>query len=78
MPINSKLSSLIYDARIKHGYTQKQVADAVSVSVRWYQRIEKGERIPSSIVLLRLILFLDIDVESLREEVDLCVPVSTL
>lgn len=48
------------------------------VSVRWYQRIEKGERIPSSIVLLRLILFLDIDVESLREEVDLCVPVSTL
>lgn len=41
MPINSKLSSLIYHARIKHGYTQKQVADAVSVSVRWYQRIEK-------------------------------------
>lgn len=46
MPINSKLSSLIYHARIKHGYTQKQVADAVSVSVRWYQRIEKGRKNP--------------------------------
>lgn len=76
-PINSKLSSVIFHARIDHGFTQRQVADAVSVSVRWYQRIEKGERIPGTIVMLRLILLLDIDIEVFREEVDLYVPVST-
>lgn len=77
MPINSKLSSLfimqgkawlIRKSRLPMRFPFRFAGISVS---------KKGERIPSSIVLLRLILFLDIDVESLREEVDLCVPVST-
>ena len=76
MQINLKFSSELYHARAAKGYTQRQVAEAVSISVRWYQRVEKGERLPSSVVLLRLILFLNLDVEKFREEVDIIVPIS--
>lgn len=78
MSISSKLSLLLYSARMAHGYTQAEVAEAVSISPRWYQRIESGTRMPGTSVLLRLILFLDIDVEEFREEIELFVPVSTL
>lgn len=71
MPIRSKFSSAVYHARMERGYTQWQVAEAISVTVRWYQRVEKGEKLPGTIAMLRLILLLDIDVEQLREEVGL-------
>lgn len=74
----SKFSSTVYHARINLGYTQKEVAEAISVTVRWYQRVEKGEKFPGSISLLRLILFLHINIEDLREEVGLVVPVRTV
>ena len=77
MPINSKFSTEVYHARDAMGYTQRQGAEAVSVSVRWYQRVEKGEKLPGSLVMLRLILFLKLDVETFREEVGLLVPIST-
>lgn len=44
-----KFASAILNSRIKHGYTQQQVAEATSISVRWYQRIEHGERLPNTI-----------------------------
>jgi len=78
MQFYSTFSSKVLHARIDMGYTQKQVADAVSVTTRWYQRIEKGERLPGSIVLLRLILFLNINVEEFREEVGLIDSVSRI
>ena len=74
----SKFSSIVYHARIDLGYTQREVAEAISVTVRWYQRVEKGEKFPGSLALLRLILFLHIDVEELREEVGLVAPVHTV
>lgn len=76
MPINCKFSTEVYHARDELGYTQRQVAEAVSISVRWYQRVEKGEMLPGSVVMLRLILFLHLDVERFREEVGLLVPIS--
>ncbi|MCI9084808.1 MAG: helix-turn-helix transcriptional regulator [Clostridia bacterium] len=69
--LQSKLGSSLYHSRINLDYTQNQVAQAVSISVRWYQRIEKGEKLPSSIVLIRLVLFLHIDLEEYRGEVGL-------
>ena len=77
MPINSKFSTEVYHARDALGYTQREVAEAVSVSVRWYQRVEKGEKLPGSLVMLRLILFFNLDVEKFREEVGLIVPLSS-
>ena len=47
------------------------------MSVRWYQHLEKGTYLPGAVVMLRLILFLGIDVEVFRESLDLCVPVYT-
>ncbi len=78
MSISSKFSSMTYHARVDLGLTQREVAEAASISVRWYQRIEKGERLPSAIVMLRIIIFLDINVKELREEVGIVVPVSSL
>lgn len=74
MPIQQTFSKALYHARTKQKLTQKQVADAVSVSVRWYQRIESGEKLPGTLVMLRLILLLGLDVEELRGEVDLDPP----
>lgn len=74
--ISVRVSSKLFHARTKHGLTQQKVAESVSVSERWYQRLEKGENLPSALVMLRLILLLDIDIEDLREEVGLTVPLS--
>lgn len=74
MPIQQTFSKALYHARNKQKLTQKQVADAVSVSVRWYQRIESGEKLPGTLVMLRLILLLGLDVEGLRGEVGLILP----
>lgn len=73
MTLNYKISSEIFHARKRLDLTQEQVAEAIDISVRWYQRIEKGERLPGSVILLRIILFLHIDVEQFREEVGLVV-----
>ncbi len=74
MPIQQTFSKALYHARNKQKLTQKQVADAVSVSVRWYQRIESGEKLPGTLVMLRLILLLGLDMEGLRGEVGLILP----
>lgn len=75
MSVKMKFSSKVYHARINHGLKQHEVAEAVSISNRWLQRIEKGEVLPGSITMLRLIIFLELDVEDLRQEVGLLVPV---
>lgn len=78
MHLHFKFSGKIVKARLEQGYTQREVADAISVTVRWYQRVEKGERFPGAVVLLRLILFLHLDVEDFREEVGLVDPIPTV
>lgn len=76
MPIRSKFSSQVYHGRIAQGMTQSQVAERLSVSVRWYQRVEKGEKLPGTIVALRLMQLFHFSADDLGEEVGLIVPVS--
>ena len=45
------VSSKLFHARTKHGLTQQKVAESVSVSERWYQRLEKGENLPSDFII---------------------------
>jgi len=71
MSIDLKFSSLVYHSRIKLGLTQKEAAEALSISVRWYQRIESGERFPSSKLLLRMVFLFGINIEELRDEMKL-------
>lgn len=48
--------------------TQQQVADAIPISLREYQKIEKGELSPGSEIFLRLVFFFDIDIQKYRED----------
>lgn len=75
MSLKSKFSSEALRARTALGLTQQEVADAVSTSVRWYQHIEKGTFMPGNVLMLRLILFLGLDIEVFREEEEINVPV---
>lgn len=70
MSIEFKFSSCIYRKRIEEGYTQAQVAEAIDVTTRSYQNYEKGDRLPKTIIFLRLVKLLDIDVSDLFDEVD--------
>ena len=76
MAFKSSFSGQLYTARTKLKLTQTQVADAASISLRWYQQLEKGSFLPSATVMMRLILFLHIDIEIFRDEVNLYEPVS--
>ena len=59
----------IEDLRIDHDLTQQQVADAVWISLREYQKIEKGELLPGSKIFLRLIYFFELNFEDYREDI---------
>lgn len=74
MRVHKKFSEILLRARAKQGLTQNQVAEAVSISLRWYQRLERGDKLPGTIVMLRLILLLHIDVEELRDVLDILPP----
>ncbi|MBQ8388798.1 MAG: helix-turn-helix transcriptional regulator [Clostridia bacterium] len=78
MKLKSKFSSALLKARLHLGYTQSEVAEAVSITVRWYQRIESGRKLPGTLTMLRLILFLNLNVEEFREEVGLVEPLPSV
>ena len=67
MTLTMKFAEVLYAARDAKKLTQSQVAEAVSISVRWYQKVEAGLRLPSTIPTIKLILLLDINIEELRE-----------
>ncbi len=54
-------------ARCQLALTQERVADLAGISTRWYQQIESGSRTPSSRLLLRLCVILQIDTRLLCE-----------
>lgn len=78
MKMTSKFASELFKSRTELGYTQDEVAQAVSVSVRWYQKVESGRKLPGSKTLIRLVLFLHVDLEELREEAGLIVPIRSV
>ena len=77
MKLNQKFAKALYRARTELNYTQDEVAEAVSITKRWYQKLESGIKLPGAVTMLRLILFLNLNIEDFREEVKLIVPVSS-
>lgn len=71
MSLNSSFASKIYHARKASGLTQQALAELVSISLRWYQELEKGNRSPGAKAMLRLIVVLKIDPQDFREELGL-------
>ena len=60
------------------GWTQPFVADLVSITLREYQNIENGKRIPKTETFLRLVYLFDLDIENYREEFDIRDPLSPI
>lgn len=67
MSILQKFSNEVYRSRKQLGLTQEQVAEALSISVRWFQYIEAGERLPGPLLILNIIALLEIDGKNLRQ-----------
>ena len=56
--------------RLSHGYTEKQLADKLGISVRTLQRYQRGGDIPSSILQKMSAIFgVSIDEILLEEEI---------
>ena len=68
MSIISRFSREIYYARKEMNITQAQAAEALNISVRWYQTIENGKGIPSTTLALKFIAFFGISGQNLRKE----------
>lgn len=71
MSLKSKFSSEVYHARKEKDYTQLEASNALYISKRYFQRIEKGEKFLSTELLLEFGKFLDIDLNKLKDEVNL-------
>lgn len=67
MSIKLNFAKKVYYGRKAKKLTQEELAEKVSVTPRWLQRIEKGA-IPSGIVTLKLISALDLDCRNIDEE----------
>jgi len=65
MSYEYNFSLAIFYSRKQKGLTQEQAAEKLGISKRWYQRIEKGEKLPSPSLLLKIIAELEIDSKSL-------------
>lgn len=68
MSVIYRFSKEVCRCRASLGMTQEQLAEALSISVRWLQYIEAGERVPSTVLALRIIALLGINGKDLRDE----------
>ena len=66
----------IFQARSRLGRTQQKTADTVFISLRWYQKIEKGEVLPGFLAGVCLMRLFEITPGTLVGEVTGDVPVS--
>ena len=57
----------LYEMRTKLGYTQRQVAEGTSISVRTLINIEKGKTLPSLLYAMKIANFLNRPVDELFE-----------
>lgn len=64
----NQFSRAIFQARTQKRVTQQTAAEAVDISVRWYQEIERGIRLPSALVMARLIRYFDLPTDALTEK----------
>lgn len=61
------IADIVKDKRMFLGYTQKEVSEMSSISLRSIQRIEKGEVMPRMHTLKRLANCLDFSLDSIND-----------
>lgn len=62
-----KFCKEVSKAREKKDLTQEKAAECLAISVRWFQQIEEGHRLPSGSLMLKIIGFFEIDGKNLKE-----------
>ena len=67
MSYKYNFSLAVFNSRKEKGFTQEQAAEKLGISKRWFQKIEKGEKLPSPALLLKIIAVLEIDVRSISQ-----------
>lgn len=65
MKISLELGRAVYLARKALGLTQAQVAERAGISIRWYQRVEKGDVDVGFSICARIARVLKIDLNRL-------------
>lgn len=65
MSYEYNFSLAIFYSRKEMGITQEQAAERLGISKRWFQMIEKGEKLPSPSLLLKIIAEFDIDAKAI-------------
>ena len=63
-----KFSKILKQKRKERGWSHSDLAEAISVSVRWYQNIESGKVMPNGPVMIRLQILLGIDPNDFLDE----------
>ena len=69
MSIQFKFTSELYHARQRMELTQAQAAEKLDISKRWFQAIEKGDRLPSPKLLLKIFAIFEINGKNIKEEI---------
>ena len=72
MRISAEFGRALYRARTFNGLTQEEVASKVNISVKWYQRLEKGDVAASFPICVRLGKVLAVDLNQFAEKEELC------
>ncbi len=72
MSMEMRFSNELYRCRLDRGFTQREVAEQLNISLRWFQYIEKGQRMPSSKLMLEIFVLFEINGSRLKnpEEID--------
>lgn len=76
MSFKFTFSGELYHIRKANGWSQQYVADQIKVSLREYQNIESGKRLPHVETFMRLVYLFELNIADYREEVMADVPVS--
>ena len=52
---------------MKKRKAEEEAAEKLSISLRWFQQIEEGHKLPSGALMLKIIIFFEIDGKNLKE-----------
>lgn len=67
---------LIREARKSQNMTQEKLAECMNCSLRWINRVERGESNLNWKDMIRLLLIVQLPLEKVAEEIGLNVPVA--
>lgn len=61
-----RFSNEVYRCRTDRGFTQREAAERLNISLRWFQYIENGHRMPSSKLMLQIFVVFEINGSRLK------------